>query len=78
MRLLGFTLGSLVFRLVLWDAFVCPWRPKREARRIQKAISGQHGSSDICMCFKVFSEVTDPKWRIWDVLWLMVTTFDHT
>ena len=29
------------------------------------------------MCFCVFSEVTDPKWRIWDVLWLMVTAFDH-
>ena len=29
------------------------------------------------MCFIVFSEVTDPKWPIRDVLWLRVSTFDH-
>ena len=25
----------------------------------------------------MFSEVTEPKWPIGDVLWLMVNTFDH-
>jgi len=29
------------------------------------------------MCFTVFSEVTDPKWLIGDVLWLKVNTSDH-
>ena len=51
--------------LALWEAFLCPWTQKREAGRVQKAISGQHKSSDICMCFTVFSEVSDPKWRTW-------------
>jgi len=58
---LGFTLGSLGFLLALLEGLLCPWTQKREARRVQKTISGQHGSSDICMCFTVFSEVTDPK-----------------
>ena len=76
-RLLGSTWGSLVFLVALWETLLCPWTRKREARRVQKAISGQHESSDICMCFTVFSEVTDPKWPTGDALWPIVSTFDH-
>jgi len=61
----GFTLGSLVVLVAPWEAFLCPWPPKREARRIQKAISGQHKGNDICTRFTVFSEVTDHKCPIW-------------
>jgi hypothetical protein len=76
-RLLGSTSGCLVFLWALLEAFLCPWTRKREARRVQKAISGQHESSDICMSFTVFSEVTDPKWPIGDALWPIMSTFDH-
>ena len=76
-RLLGFTLCSLVFLWVLWGALLRPWTPKREARSVQQSISGQLRSSDICMCFIVFSEVTEPKLPSGDVLWLIVETFDH-
>jgi len=64
-RLLGSTSGSLVVLLALWETFLCPWTQNREARRVQKAISGQPQSSYICMCFAAFSEVTDHKWPIW-------------
>ena len=78
-RLLGSTWVFLVFLVSLWEAFLCPWTRKRGARRVQKAISGQHESSDICMRFRAFSEVTDPKWPTGtgDALWPIVSTFDH-
>ena len=71
------SLGSLVPPL---GAPGCPFAApgtKKRRRSGQKTILGQHGSSDICMCFTVFSEVGDPKWTIWGVLWLRMTTFGH-
>ena len=38
-----------------------PLDSKREARSVQKIISDLHTSSDVCMCFTAFSEVTDSK-----------------
>ena len=67
---------SLVFLWALWDALLRPWTPKREARSVQKTISGQHRSSNICVRFIVFSEITDPKYAIGDALWPIVSTFD--
>jgi len=60
-RLPGSAFGSLVFLGARWDTLLRPWTLKREARSVQKTILGQHRSSDICTCFTVFSEVTDPK-----------------
>ena len=69
--LLGVPLGALGCPFVSLDS-------KREARSIEKTILGQRGSSYICMCFPVFSEVTDPSGSFGDVLWVMVSTFDCT